>query len=188
MSLSSSASAPIELRLAVDADVAAIRELIARSVRGLAQGIYSPEQIDLSLIHVFGVDTQLIADKTYYVAESAGRIVAAGGWSARETLYGGDQAKHEADPLVDPLLAPARIRAFFVDPGWARRGLARRIFENCEHAASARGFRWFVLAATLPGIPLYAALGFTAHERIEVPLPEELTLPCVRMERRITGA
>ena len=93
-----------------------IRALIPLSVRGLNAGLYTSEQLDLSLRHVFGADTQIIRDGTYYVIESGERLVACGGWSRRRTLYGGDQLKEVEDPLLDPALEPARIRAFFVHP------------------------------------------------------------------------
>lgn len=131
------------------------------------------------------MDTQLLRDGTYYVVTADDGIAAAGGWSARQTLYGGDQAKGRADPVLDPATAPARIRAFFVHPNWARRGLARRIFDACEAAARERGFGRFELVATLPGVPLYRALGFVEREPVSVPLSEGLELPCVRMDRLI---
>ena len=129
-------------------------------MRGLSVGHYSPEQIDEALVSVFGVDTQLLHDGTYFVIDDAGAIAAAGGWSRRCTLYGGDQHKSSADPLLDPSTDAARIRAFFVGPNYARRGMARRLYLACEAAAVAEGFGRFALGATLPGIPLYEALGF----------------------------
>ena len=177
-----------QLRTATFADVPELHDLIARSVRGLSVGMYSPAQSEAALVHVFGVDTQLVADGTYYVIEEDSALVAAGGWSARRTMYGGDQAKKEVDSLLDPSTEPARIRAFFVDPGWTRRGLARRLFSACESAARARGFRAFELVATLPGEPLYRALGFTAIEPIPVPLPGDLILPCLRMRLKLDRA
>jgi GNAT superfamily N-acetyltransferase len=176
------------LRRAAPSDVPDLQRLIAVSVRGLSKDVYSPEQIASSVVHVFGVDSQLIADGTYYVIVEKNEIVAAGGWSARQTLYGGDQMKNEVDVTdltIDPATSPARIRAFFVDPAWARRGLGRRIYEACEHAARARGFRCFELLGTLPGVPLYRALGFDEIEAVDVPLPGGLTLPCIRMARDI---
>lgn len=170
-----------QLRAATFSDGPELQRLIARSVRGLSAGMYSPAQTEAALVHVFGVDTQLVADETYYVIEEASVIVAAGGWSARRTMYGGDQAKHEVDSLLDPKTEPARIRAFFVHPDWTRRGFARRLFTACESAARARGFHAFELVATLPGEPLYRTLGFIAIEPIPVPLPGDLTLPCIRM-------
>jgi GNAT superfamily N-acetyltransferase len=174
-----------DVRVATDADVASLRTLIAESVRGLSVGYYTPAQAESALVHVFGPDTQLIADRTYYVVESGGMLVAAGGWSARRTLYGGDQTKSGDDPALDPSTEPARIRAFFVHPGWARRGLGRMLFEHCLAAARAAGFRQLTLVATLPGVPLYAALGFGAQESFAVAMPGGVELPVVRMVRGI---
>ena len=178
-------TSPLLLRRATTADVPAIQALIGDAVRGLSAAWYDAAQVESSLRHVFGVDTQLVADGTYYVVESERAIVAAGGWSARRTLYGGDQHKTAEDLRLDPATEAARIRAFFVHPDWARRGLGRRLFAACEEAAGASGFRAFELVATLPGEPLYAALGFVARESVTVPLPDGLTLPCVRMTRPI---
>jgi GNAT superfamily N-acetyltransferase len=152
----------------------------------LSVGYYTAEQAESALVHVFGPDTQLIADGTYYVAEAAdGTLVASGGWSHRRTLFGGDQTKSGADPLLDPATEPARIRAFFVHPAWARRGLGRLLFERCLSAARADGFRELTLVATLPGVPLYEALGFVAGERFAVPMPDGVELPVVTMTRSI---
>src|SRR5205085_5395002 len=115
-----------------------------------------------ALVNVFGVDTQLIIDGTYYVAELDGRVVGGGGWSKRKTLYGGDQTKAAEDPLLDPETEPARIRAFFIHPDYARRGIGGRIIETCEQAAREAGFTSIELAATLPGEPLYKAFGYQA--------------------------
>ncbi len=157
------------------------------SVRRLSVGFYTPAQVDAALREVFGIDTQLIVDGTYYVITIEDRIAGAGGWSGRRTLYGGDQAKQPRDDLLDPAVAPARIRAFFVHPDWARRGLGRRLFAACERAARARGFTRFELMATLPGEPLYRALGFESKDAVSVGLGNGLELPCVRMERAIQG-
>jgi GNAT superfamily N-acetyltransferase len=173
------------VRAATNADVPALRALIAASVRGLSAGYYTPEQAESALVHVFGPDTQLIADGTYYVVESAGGLVAAGGWSARRTLFGGDQTKSGEDAALDPSTEPARIRAFFVHPAWARRGLGRLLFEHCLAAARAAGFRELTLVATLPGVPLYRALGFVEREVFAVPMADGLELPVVRMTRGI---
>src|ERR671932_2176071 len=124
-----------QLRPATPADVPALHALIAASVRGLSPGFYTTAQIESALEHMFGVDSQLIADGTYYVLDTGTELVAAGGWSARRTLYGGDQWKEAEDPRLDPDTEPARIRAFFVHPAWARRGLARRLFAECTRAA-----------------------------------------------------
>ena len=172
-------------RLATEDDVTALRALIDASARGLSAGFYSPEQIEAAVTHVFGVDSQLIADGTYFVIDGPDGPVAAGGWSARRTLYGGDQMKGSADPLLDPSTEAARIRAFFVHPRWARRGLARRLYAACESAARDAGFATFELMATKPGEPFYATLGFNIIERVLVPLPGGVEVPFARMRRRI---
>jgi hypothetical protein len=136
------------IRPALPADVPVLRELIDSSVRQLQAQDYSREQIDSALRTVFGVDSQLIADGTYLLAETvpdpsrAGKttIVACGGWSKRKTLYGGDrwkglqnkdrqnkdrQNKDRQDDLLDPRTDAAKIRAFFVHPDWRAVALAR---------------------------------------------------------------
>lgn len=175
-----------QLRLATPADVPPLRELIDRSVRGLSAGYYSGPQIESALRYVFGPDSLLIADQTYFVIqnESAG-LVAAGGWSRRKTLYGGDQMKTEVDPLLDPATDAARIRAFFVHPTWSRRGLARQLFDRCAADAAQAGFRKLELMATLPGEPLYRALGFNEVERVADQLPDGEVIPVVRMTRKL---
>ena len=173
------------VRLATMADVPALQELIELSARSLSVGFYTPAQIDAAVKHVFGVDTQLIADGTYYVIPGDAGPAATGGWSARRTLYGGDQMKSADDPMLDPATDAARIRAFFVHPDWARRGLARQIYLACEQAARAAGFRQFELMATLPGEPLYRALGFTAAEHVSSTVADGTVIPFVRMMRPI---
>jgi GNAT superfamily N-acetyltransferase len=175
------------MRIAAAADIPALQELIASSVRRLSIGFYTQAQIDAALAAVFGVDSQLIADGTYYVIDGTSGPAAAGGWSGRSTLYGGDQAKGTEDPLLDPAVDPARIRAFFVHPDHARRGLARQLYAACERAARAAGFRRFELMATLPGEPLYSALGFAVVERIERVLPGGVAVPFARMTRNIAA-
>ena len=180
-------ASPFSLRAATPEDVPAIERLIERSVRALSAGYYEPAQIESALRFIFGVDTQLVSDRTYHVAESAGTLVAAGGWSRRRTLFGGDRWKHEADEPLDPAREPARIRAFFVHPDWSRRGLGRLLFEACLQDARAAGFSRLELMATLPGEPLYRALGFVAEEHVELELPDGVRVPLVRMGRRIDG-
>jgi GNAT superfamily N-acetyltransferase len=173
------------LRLARREDVPTLERLIERSVEKLGAAWYSSEQIASALRFMFGVDTQLIDDATYYVVEHDDGIVAAGGWSGRRTLFGGDQWKHEADLPLDPATEAARIRAFFVDPGFARRGLGRMLFDRCVAEARAAGFHRLELMATLPGEPLYRALGFAAGESTVLPLPDGVRVPLVRMSRLI---
>jgi GNAT superfamily N-acetyltransferase len=175
----------LNLRVATFEDVPALRALIEQSARGLSTGFYSPEQIDAAVVHVFGVDTQLITDATYFVVDAPDGPVAAGGWSARRTLYGGDQRKAGSDPPLDPQTEPARIRAFFVHPVAARQGLGRRLYSACARAAWVAGFRNFELMATRPGEPFYDALGFTVAERVVVTLPGGIDVPFTRMMRAI---
>jgi GNAT superfamily N-acetyltransferase len=173
------------VRAATAADVPALQKLIGLSVRGLSVGFYTDAQIEAAMSEVFGVDTQLIADGTYYIVDGPAGPVAAGGWSARRTLYGGEQLKQPDDPMLDPASDAARIRAFFVHPDWARRGLARQLYAACERAAVAANFRQFELMATMPGEPLYRALGFTAVEQVVLTLGRGVTVPLVRMARSI---
>ena len=166
-------------------DLPALRGLVPTSTRALSAGFYTEEQVEAALTHVFGVDTQLVADGTYFVIDGPAGPAAAGGWSSRRTLYGGDQMKRDADPMLDPATDPARIRAFFVHPEWARRGLARQLYAECASAAWAVGFRQFELMATLPGEPLYAALGFSVVERVTLTLAGGVEVPFARMIRTI---
>jgi GNAT superfamily N-acetyltransferase len=175
----------IALRLARLEDLAAIEALIARSARELSAGYYTADQVAGLLTYVFGADTLLIRDGTYFVCESGGgALLAVGGWSRRGTLFGADRVKASEDPLLDPATDPARIRAFFVHPDWARQGLGRRLFAECQSAARAAGFRTLTLVATLPGEPLYHALGFELTERFVLRLPDGTEVPVARMARR----
>ena len=176
---------PIAVRVATRADLPALAELIPDSVRALSRGYYSPEQIESAIRHVFGVDTQLVDDGTYFVAQHEDAIAGCGGWSRRNTLFGGDQMKSGPDPLLDPAREPARIRAFFVKPEFARRGVGSRIMEACVEAARAEGFRSLELAATLPGEPLYRAFGFASLERLDTLLPDGVKIPFIRMGRAL---
>lgn len=178
----------ISIRRATLEDVPALKELIPRSARELSRGFYTPEETESAILHVFGPDSRLIADGTYFVAEVDGRLAGCGGWSRRRTLYGGDQTKTGEEPLLDPATEPAKVRAFFVHPDFARRGIGSRILEECVENARAAGFRRLELAATLPGVPLYAARGFLERERLDVPMPDGRTLPIVRMERDLDAA
>lgn len=170
----------MSLRPAQLADIPALQALIAESVMVL-QLDYSEAQRQAALGTVFGVDTQLIIDQTYFVIETDGEIVACGGWSFRKTLYGADALAGREDNRLDPGVDAARIRAFFVKPGWTRRGLGGQILKACEGAAEAAGFRHFELGATLTGIPLYRAYGYKPIEATEAQMADGLTLPIVRM-------
>lgn len=174
---------PVRVRPATAADLPALRELIPRSVRALSRGYYDGAQVESAIRHVFGPDTQLVADGTYFVAEAEGVVVGCGGWSRRSTLYGGDQMKGAEDPLLDPATEAARIRAFFVHPDWARRGVGSAILGACIAAAREAGFRRLELMATLPGVPLYRAWGFRDAEAVETTLPDGVRVGFVRMVR-----
>lgn len=175
----------MHLRIAKRSDIPVLNGLIELSGRTLSVGYYSREQADAITRHVFGVDTQLIDDQTYFVIEQEGQIVGCGGWSKRRTLFGGDQTKSGSDPLLDPATEPGRIRAFFVHPSMARRGLGRQLMAACTAASKQAKFNSLELAATLPGVPLYLASGFTIVERFDVVLPDGIHVPLVRMRMAI---
>lgn len=175
--------ADFTLRPARPADVPALNALIARSARALSAGYYTPREIESAIRFVFGVDTSLVADGTYFVVEASGVPVACGGWSRRRTLYGGDQRPVGPAELLDPATEPARVRAFFVAPEHARRGIGRMLLEACDGAARAAGFRSLELMATLPGVPLYAAGGFAELAQVTDTLPDGTPIRFVRMGR-----
>ena len=151
--------------------------LIEASVRALVSRDYSPEQIESSLRHVYGVDSLLVADGSYYIVETEGEIAGCGGWSRRRTPFGGDQACEMLDQsLRDPATDAAVIRAFFVHPRFARRGIGRLLLETCEAAALREGFTRFELTATLTGRPFYSAHGYRTVERIDHRLPDGITV------------
>jgi len=172
------------LRKARLEDVPALTALIGESARGLREG-YSSDQVEAALGTVLGVDTQLVRDGTYFVAESEGKIVGCGGWSKRNTLFGSDHGPVKNDAWLDPAVDAARIRAFFVHPGWARQGIGSAILQACEEAAAAEGFSRLELAATLPGVLLYQVRGFEPGERFAAPLPNGSSLPIVRMVKTL---
>jgi N-acetylglutamate synthase-like GNAT family acetyltransferase len=175
------------IRQAVESDVPQLRELIEASVRGLQTADYTPAQRELALKHVYGVDSQLISDGTYFLAETAGQIVGCGGWSKRKTLYGGDQFNGREDSLLDPAKDAAKIRAFFVDPQWARRGIGSLILEACERAAMSAGFRRLEMGSTLTGVAFYRTKGYRELESMSVSLPDGESLPIVRMCKEVTS-
>ena len=156
----------IVLRKATLDDVPRIEALIARSARGLSTADYRPSQIEGALRGAFGVDTQLLADETYFVAEEDGRLVGCGGWSYRSTLFGSDARTDRDSSTLDPRTQAAKIRAFFIDPDSARRGIGSRLLERCEQEARANGFARVELMATLPGVKLYAARGYIGADMV----------------------
>jgi len=141
-------------------DKPAITILIAESVRGLSRDDYTDEQIESALkTAVFGVDTDLIIDGTYFVVEVAGQLIGCGGWSKRKTLFGGDQFTERASEELDPRAEPAKIRAFFVHPQWVRRGIGKTILQRCESDAQVLGFQTLVMMATVAGLKMYQVFG-----------------------------
>lgn len=181
----------ISIRPATPADVPALEELISAAVRELQAEDYSVAQREAALKTVFGVDSQLVEDGTYLVAESAGdhpglpQIAGCGGWSKRKTLYGGDHWGHREDAvLLDPRVDAAKIRAFFIHPAWARRGVGTLLLDRCEQEARAAGFVRYEMGATLTGVKLFGARGYVPVKDIQVPIGGGLTLPVVHMEKR----
>ena len=191
------------IRKALPADIPVLTTLIDMSVRGLQAQDYTPTQIESALATVYGVDSQLIADGTYFVVETdagAGEsrnhgddalssgIVGCGGWSKRKTLYGGDIWKGREDSLLDPTTDAAKIRAFFVHPDWVRRGIGSIILGACEAAAISEGFQRLEMGATLTGVPFYRVRGYAELESLGVPLANGESLPIVRMAKQVQPA
>ncbi len=175
------------LRLATAKDLPVLQKLVADSVWVLQAREYNDAQREAAIRLVYGVDTQLIRDGTYFAAEHEGEIVACGGWSRRRTLFGGDQHSPSREPeLLDPAREPAKIRAFFVQPGWERKGIGSALVRACEQAALDEGFHEIEMASTLTGVALYSAHGYKEVERIDVPMENGLTLPVIRMAKRFT--
>lgn len=175
------------IRKAVFADQNAIEKLIAESVRGLSRQDYDARQIELSIKTVFGVDTELIADETYFVAESEdGKIVGCGGWSERKTLYGASvYAQSRDSELLNPETDAAKIRAFFIHPDFARKGIGKAILERCETEAKAHGFKSAEMMATLPGVKLYAVCGYVGDEKVNVSVGENVDIICIKMRKNL---
>jgi N-acetylglutamate synthase-like GNAT family acetyltransferase len=174
----------LKLRLATMADIPALEKLIRQSVANLSAEFYTTVQIESALSHIFGVDTQLISDGTYFMAESGERLAGSGGWSKRKTLFGGDRSKPvQADVLLDPLFDAARLRAFYVHPECSRRGVGSRILSACEDAARAAGFQRIELVATLPGERLYSARGYVRVEALGLPMANGESLPAFLMTK-----
>jgi GNAT superfamily N-acetyltransferase len=166
-------------------DHQAIQYLIVDSARNLSRGDYSEQQIEAALSSVFGVDTDLILDGTYFVADCSGILVGCGGWSKRRTLFGGDHFASRDSSELDPNLEAAKIRAFFVHPAYARKGIGRGILEACENEARAYGFRSLELMATLPGLKLYRACGYEGDEQVEYEIGGGVRIAFVPMRKEL---
>jgi GNAT superfamily N-acetyltransferase len=179
-------AAEFSLRLATDEDIPALHALIEASIRGLQAGDYTPAQIDGALGTVLGLDTQLIKDRTYFIATALdqnlkARSAGCGGWSKRKTLFGADRGPGREPELLDPSVDAAKVRAIFVHPDCARRGLGSLILARVEAEAAAAGFRRYEMGSTLTGVPLYRLKGYVEVERIAVPLWNGEALPVVKM-------
>jgi GNAT superfamily N-acetyltransferase len=177
----------ITLRNACLGDVPEIEALIARSARGLGAADYRASQIEGALRGAFGVDTQLLLDQTYFAAEDHGRMVGCGGWSFRATLFGGDARAGRDASILDPRSHAAKVRAFFVDPGQARRGIGSLLLDCCESAARSQGFLRTELMATLPGVRLYAARGYLAGTPVHVDLGGGDSIEFVPMSKTLAA-
>jgi len=180
--------ATFSIRTATPADIPALHALIELSVRNLQQHDYTPQQIEGALGHALGLDTQLIEDATYFIAEpidSPGQLAGCGGWSYRKTLFGSDHGPNRETSFLDPTTDAAKIRAIFIHPKYARKGLGTRILAHCEAAAQAAGFRRLTMGSTLTGVPLYTLKGYSPIERVSVPLPNGESLPIIVMDRAL---
>jgi GNAT superfamily N-acetyltransferase len=171
------------IRPAVHAEIPALEALITASARTLSRGHYDDREIEAAVAHVFGVDSDLVDDGTYFVAQAPdGTILGCGGWSRRKTLFGGDRAAGRDAGLLDPATDAARIRAFFTAPGHERQGVASRLLAACESAARKAGFLRTALMATLPGLPFYAAHGYRAGEAVDHPCGDTI-VPFIAMDK-----
>jgi GNAT superfamily N-acetyltransferase len=159
---------PLSIRPAHADEIPALNRLITASARALSQGFYTPAQIEAAITHVFGVDSELVADGTYLVVEADGATLGCGGWSRRATLFGGDGFAGRQSGLLDPARDAAKIRAFFVAPEAARRGVGAALLSACESAAAQAGFTRTELMATLPGVPFYASKSYVPAAAISL--------------------
>jgi N-acetylglutamate synthase-like GNAT family acetyltransferase len=176
----------MNIRKATMEDREAIQQLISESARLLSREHYTDIQIEAAIATVFGVDTTLIEDGTYFVVESDRELAGCGGWSKRKTLFGGDQYSSRDTRYIDPETDPAKIRAFFIHPNHARKGIARAILSRCEDEARAHGFHALELLSTLPGIEFYKSCGFVENGNLTLDLTDAVKLEFVPMRKVLT--
>lgn len=163
----------------------ALNNLIHGSARALSETDYSPEQIEGLIQFVFGVDSELVLDQTYFVVEKEGIAVACGGWSKRRTLFGGDACKGRDSGYLDPSKDAAKIRAFFVHPDFSRQGLAKLLMGHCEKAAKEFGFIEMELMSTVPGIKFYQSQGYEGDQKIHHTLPNGIVIELLPMRKTL---
>jgi GNAT superfamily N-acetyltransferase len=175
----------LNLRVATLEDCEALRTLIDRSARELSKGDYRAEQIEGALQGAFGVDSQLIQDGTFFVVEAGAAIVGCGGWSYRRTLFGGDKRAERDSGMLDPYRDAAKIRAFFIDPAYARKGIGTLLLDKCESEARQRGFSRVELMSTLPGVRLYSARGYSGVERVQYEVAPGVAIEFIPMSKSI---
>ncbi|MBG6097384.1 GNAT family N-acetyltransferase [Nocardioides luteus] len=175
---------PFTHRVATPDDIPVLTAIMDASIAELQKTFLTEAQIASSRM-VMGIDTQLIEDGTYFVVEEGDEIAGCGGWSRRATLYGGDHTPGREPTLLDPAKDPARVRAMYTNPAFARRGVGRLILELCERAASEEGFTTLELMGTLSGEPLYRSYGFEPVERITDDRGGA-PVPLVRMRKPVT--
>lgn len=172
-------------RLATEADLAALDALMARAIAELQHGLLSPAQIAVSH-QTMGLDRQLVADRTYFIALADGQIAGCGGWSWRATLFGGDDSVIAREPrALDPKTEAAKVRAMYTDPAFARRGVGAFVLSLCENAAREAGFKRVELMATLSGARLYRKAGYELAQELESPAVDGITVPLLRMEKAL---
>lgn len=174
----------LTLRIATGADEPVMRDIMNRAIAELLKPYLTPDAVTASF-EIMGLDSQLIADGTYFAVTDSGQIVGCGGWSRRATLFGGDHTAGRNAALLDPATEPARVRAMYTDPAHVRRGIGRMVLDACETAARAEGFRSVELAATLAGEPLYRACGYDMIEPFSSRTSAGVEIPLVRMGKRL---
>jgi GNAT superfamily N-acetyltransferase len=170
-------------RLARTSDVPALQVLMEAAIAELLKPYLTSTEVAASRA-IMGLDIQLIDDGTYYVIEAEAQLAGCGVWSRRATMYGGSHSPGRSAALLDPATEPARIRAMYTSPAFARRGVGRFIIQLCEDAARSEGYRRAELVATLAGEPLYAACGFAPIERFE-DARGGAAVPLVRMGKQL---
>ena len=176
----------LSVRIASEDDAELVGAIMTASAAALFPRFYAPDVVPSAVRHIAVVDRALLADGTYFVVDADGVPAGCGGWSRRDKLFTGSDPGLAGDArLLDPRTEPARVRAMFVRPEWTRHGVGRRVLALCERAASEEGFVRATLMATLPGVPLYRAAGWTEVGHVDVVLPDGVRAPCIRMEKAL---